>query len=527
MEDVQRIAGRPHSTGTPENAATRAYLIQRLRGMGLETREAEYDLPLRSRERMAKWSKGAHQPTRMTNIVAVLPGADRSLPAVALIAHHDTVWGSPGAADDTAGVATILETVRAIKATGQARRDLVVILTDAEELGLSGAEAFFAHDPLLGHIGTIVNMEARGGGGRTTLFQTSPGNGDAVRLYADTVSHPGGSSLAAFIYSVLPNDTDLSVSLRANYPGYNFAFIGRPGLYHSPKATPKALDQGSLQDMGAQVFALTGALLKAQTLPARAKDVVFFDAFGAFMLVYPAWVGWAMLGAIVLSLGLAGRGCRGKQVAEGVARMLLLLVGTAAGLYLLNVISGAGSEANYYDRLAAIPKLEGMAAAACVAAYLLLFRTQQITARQVGAILPLLVLGLAAQILAPVAAYVILVPLLLVAITLNLKGAVATAVSVFVAAIVLGYELNLGHFVMQGVGPTMPYAVVLPLALAVLGMMLAWPGLTKAAGRRAAFTALILAFVTALWVRFDPVADTVAVYSTDKNTLAIPITKPK
>lgn len=525
MADVSVIAAHPHATGTPENAEARRHIVERLRAMGLETRETVLPLPPRSTERMKGWSKGAHAPTAMVNIVGVLPGKDRALPAVALMAHHDTVWGSPGASDDTAGVATILETVRAVRERGMAKRDLIVILTDAEEIGLSGAEAFFASDPIRDRVGTIVNMEARGGGGRTTLFETSPQNGAAIALYADTVSRPGASSLATFIYSVLPNDTDLSVSQRASKPGYNFAFIGRPGLYHSPKATPEALDQGALQDMGGQVLSLTDALLRADQLPSSAPDVVFFDVFGLFLVSYPVWIGWLMVGAIVVGLGYAGRGLRGKQVAEGAVRMVLLLIGAALALFLLNLLSGAGKGANYYDRLAAIPMLEAMAAAACIGFFLLLFRIQQIKARQIGAALPLLVIGAGAQALAPTAAYVVLVPLLLVALAINLKGAAAKVAGGIVAALVLGYELYLGHSVMQGVGPTMPFAAVLQLALGSLAMLLVWPGLGKPFGRRLALAALVLAVIISLWVRFDPMADTIAVYSSDKSVPAIPITK--
>lgn len=526
MADVERLAASPHATGTAENAAVRSYLVERLKAMGLEVREVSLPLPPRSTERMKGWSKGAHAPTTMVNVIGVLPGKDRNLPAVALMAHHDTVWGSPGAADDTAGVATILESIRAIKARGLAERDLAVVITDAEEIGLSGAEAFFASDPLRDHIGMIVNMEARGGGGRTTLFETSPDNGNAMALYADAVSRPGASSLAAFIYSVLPNDTDLSVSLRANKPGYNFAFIGRSGLYHSPKATPANLDQGALQDMGGQVLALTDRLLREKALPAPAPSVVFFDAYGLFLITYPTWIGWLMLCVISLGTGMAMRAGPGRQVAEGLGRMLILIVGTAVVLLVLNLISGAGAGANYYDRLAAIPKLEAMALLTCAGLSLLLFRTNQITARVVGALLPLLVLGAAAQIFAPTAAYVILVPLLLVALALVLKGGTQKLAAIIAAALVLGYELYLGHFTMQGVGPEMPYAVVLSLALAVVAMLPVWPGLARKAARRAALGLLIAALLVALWVRFDPLADTVAVYSTDKSVSAIPITKP-
>ncbi|WP_414632948.1 M20/M25/M40 family metallo-hydrolase, partial [Brevundimonas sp. UBA7534] len=99
------------------------------------------------------------------NIVGVLPGRDPALPAVALMAHYDSVPGSPGAADDASGVAAVLEAVRAIKARGPAERTLIVLLTDAEELNLDGARAFFSEHPLRDRIGAVVNLEARGGGG--------------------------------------------------------------------------------------------------------------------------------------------------------------------------------------------------------------------------------------------------------------------------------------------------------------------------------------------------------------------------
>src|SRR5690606_2604779 len=70
------------------------------------------------------------------NLVGVLPGRNPDLPAVALMAHYDTVPLSPGAADDSAGVAAVLEAVRALRARGPAERTLVVLLTDAEEIGL-------------------------------------------------------------------------------------------------------------------------------------------------------------------------------------------------------------------------------------------------------------------------------------------------------------------------------------------------------------------------------------------------------
>jgi hypothetical protein len=521
MADVRVIAARPHLAASAENAAVRAHLAARMQALGLAVREVRFTPPVVSAARLAMWSGRQDFAPTFTNVIGVLPGRDRSLPAVLLMAHHDTVGGSPGAADDTAGVAALLETVRAVRAEGQPARDLIVLLTDGEETGLDGAHQFFTADPQRKAVGAVINVEARGGGGRTTLFETSSQNGAAIARAARSIARPGGSSLAVFIYKVLPNDTDLTEVLTGPYTAYNFAFIGRPQLYHSPAATPDALDQGALQDMGAQVLDLTRELLRAQPLPGRAPDVVFFDVFGFALVTYPAWAGWVMLGLSVAGLGLAARRGGGwRDGLGGAGRMLALFVLAGGVLFAINLLSLAPGEPNYYDRLAAIPRLEVMALAGGLAAFLLVMGAWKPSAAgMAGAALPLLALGAAAQALAPTAAYVVVLPLLLVAgamAAVPVGDGAARIAGLIVATLVGGYMIALGHQVMQGVGPGMPVAAVLPLAVAVLALLPLWTGLGMRTARIAAGALLVLAVGVALDVRLDPLADTVPVYSADK-----------
>ena len=521
MADVRVIAARPHLAASAENAAVRAHLVARMQALGLAVREVRFTPPAVSAARLAMWSGRQDFAPTFTNVIGVLPGKDRSLPAVLLMAHHDTVGGSPGAADDTAGVAALLETVRAVRAEGQPARDLIVLLTDGEETGLDGAHQFFTADPQRKAVGAVINVEARGGGGRTTLFETSSQNGAAIARAARSIARPAGSSLAVFIYKVLPNDTDLTEALPGPYTAYNFAFIGRPQLYHSPGATPDALDQGALQDMGAQVLDLTRELLRAQPLPGRAPDVVFFDVFGFALVTYPAWAGWVMLGLAVAGLGLAARRGGGwRNGLIGAGRMLGLFVLAGGVLFAMNLLSLAPGEPNYYDRLAAIPRLEVMALAGGLAAFLLVMGAWKPSAAgMAGAALPLLALGAAAQALAPTAAYVVVLPLLLVAggmAAVPVGDGAARIAGLIVATLVGGYMIALGHQVMQGVGPGMPVAAVLPLAVAVLALLPLWTGLGMRTARIAAGALLVLAVGVALDVRLDPLADTVPVYSADK-----------
>jgi hypothetical protein len=525
MVDDRIIARDPHPTGSPADAEVRGHLVARLQAMGLETSTPGGTMSPKAAERLDLWRGHPAPPPPLTNVVGILPGKDRSLPAVLLMAHHDSVWGSPGAADDGAGVASALEAIRAIKATGQPPRDLMVLFSDGEELGLEGAKAFFANDPRRTHVGVIVNMETRGGGGRASMFETGSDNGAMMTLFGQAVHRPVSSSLSVFIYKKLPNSTDYAVAKELGYPGFNFAFIGRPSQYHSPTATPEALDQGAVQDMGRQVLDLTRALLAAPALPGKAPDRVFFDVFGLIFVSYAAWVGWVLLavGAIGYGAATLGRGRLG-EVGRGVAMTLALFIGAGLLLFAVNFVSGGYGRTNYYDRLAAIPRLEVQALLLCLAAAALVWgliaaarsASAGLTA---GMAVPLLLLGLFAQATAPTAAFPIVVPLFLgglAAATSRFASARAgTVAGVIAAMLVGGYTLALGWQLIEAVGPVTPMVVALPLALAALLAAPLVPAVSRSRALNAAGLLILLALAIALWVRLDTVAASIPPYSSD------------
>ncbi|MDB5710091.1 MAG: peptidase [Sphingomonas bacterium] len=525
MVDDRIIARAPHPTGSPADAEVRSYLVARLRAMGLETSTSGGTMSSKAVERLDLWRGHPASPPPLTNVVGILPGKDRSLPAVLLMAHHDSVWGSPGAADDGAGVASALETIRAIKTAGQPPRDLMVLFSDGEELGLEGAKAFFANDPRRTHVGVIVNMETRGGGGRASMFETGSDNGAMTTLFGQAVHRPVSTSLSVFIYKKLPNSTDYTVAKELGYPGFNFAFIGRPSQYHSPSATPDALDQGAVQDMGRQVLDLTRALLAAPALPGKAPDRVFFDVFGLFFVSYAAWVGWMLLAVGAIGYGAAtfDRGRLG-DIGRGVAMTLALFVGAGLLLFAVNFVSGGYGRVNYYDRLAAIPRLEVQALLLCLAAAALVWgliaaarsASAGLTA---GMAVPLLLLGLFAQATAPTAAFPIIVPLFLGGVAMAIwrffGDRVGVVASVIAAMLGVGYMIALSWQLIQAVGPVTPMVVALPLALAAVLAAPLVPAIARGRALKAAGLLVVLALAIALWVRLDALAPSVAVYSSD------------
>lgn len=342
MVDIHRIAREPHPSGSAANASVRDYLIGRMTALGLRP-AVQAGMATETRTWGGEpWIVGGE----VENIVGVLPGKDRSAPTLALMAHYDSVPASPGAADDATGVAVALDVIRALKARGTPRRDVIVILTDGEEAGLLGARLFFRDHPLRGRIGMLINLESRGGGGRANMFQTGPGNGALIPVFARTAVGPVSNSLAVFLYETMPNDTDFTVSKDAGVRGLNFAFIGRQFDYHSPTSTPANLDQGSVRHMGEQALAAAADLAYADTLPGKAPDAVYSQTFGDHVLAYPAWGGWVALliaaGLIALAV-LRGRRSddfRLVDAARGAGAALFTLVAGALLLHLARRATG-------------------------------------------------------------------------------------------------------------------------------------------------------------------------------------------
>ena len=304
MDDVREISKAPHPLGSAENARVRAYLRQRLADLGFNVSEQRGDISLRAGRRLER-EGGSPATAQAVNLVAIRTGTRPDLPPLMLMAHYDTSPTSPGAADDSAGVAVILETARALSARNIEGRTLLVLLTDGEEIGLEGARIFFGQHPLAKAPGFIINLEARGGGGRVNMFETGKGDGPTVRAYAPIALKADGgvttTSIGSYLYERMPNGTDFTIPRDMGLQGINLAFIGRAHQYHTDASTPENLDVGSVQQMGSQTLELASRLIAADDLPRSGANRVYADLFGRVVLSHPPFVGW-----VLLALSLAG-----------------------------------------------------------------------------------------------------------------------------------------------------------------------------------------------------------------------------
>lgn len=294
---VEMIAQKPHFLGSPEHDRVRDYLLDALRSLGLET-----ELQAATSTCHLGLGEPIHLVGRVENLIARMPGTNSSN-TLLLSAHYDSGCASPGASDNGAAVGALLEVARVLSLEPRPKNDLVILLSDGEEAGLLGAKAFLQQHPLARNIGLAVNFDARGTGGPSLMFETSPGNGRLVRELFKSCPGVLTSSMMHEVYRRLPNATDFSLFRDAGIPGFNFAMVQGLACYHTPLDDLGHLDQRTLQQIGYQTLALCRHFGSLPLADLKSHDTGFLGFPLLPNLAFGPSVDVALL---LLSLGILG-----------------------------------------------------------------------------------------------------------------------------------------------------------------------------------------------------------------------------
>nr|WP_254360868.1 M20/M25/M40 family metallo-hydrolase [Corallococcus exiguus] len=270
------------------------------------------------------------------NVLAHVKGQD-SRGVIAIVAHYDSVPTSPGASDDGAGVAAMLETLRALRTGPPLRNDVLFLFTDAEETGLVGARAFAFHHPLAEQVSVVLNFEARGSQGPSLMFQPGPGNRWLIQHLARSGAPAQASSLFDEVYRRLQNDTDFTVFLQRGKTGLNFGFLDGFMRYHARTDDLAHFGLDSLQHHGEVMLALARHLGDDALEPTPPEDAVYFNA-GPFLVHHPAT--WAppiallalLAVAAALVMGLRRGRLRASGLTWGAGAVLAAAVASAAAV---------------------------------------------------------------------------------------------------------------------------------------------------------------------------------------------------
>lgn len=336
LSHLKVIAKEPHYVGSPGHTKVRDYIFNQLDSMGLNPSIQFQSVVNR------KWFAG----TTAENILARIKGTEDGK-ALLLLTHYDSSQhSSKGASDAGSGVVTILEGVRAFLARNeQPKNDIIILISDAEELGLLGAKAFVNHHPWAKEVGLVLNFEARGSGGPSYMLMET--NGKNQRLISEfTKANPGYPSANSLMYSIykkLPNDTDLTVFREeGNINGFNFAFIGDHFDYHTAQDSFERLDRATLQHQADYLMTTLDYFAFSDISNFDANQDHVYVNFPLLKLVhYPfSWV-LPMLIACVLAflvlvfLGLGMNRLQMKSILIGLVPALLSVVGASGVSFLL------------------------------------------------------------------------------------------------------------------------------------------------------------------------------------------------
>ena len=282
--------GTPRSPGSEADSRALEQIAQALTRVGLQP------------ELQHSFVCGERSCGNVTNLIAHMPG--RAPGSVLLVAHHDSVAAGPGASDDAAGVAVLLETARALATARPLQHGVTWLFTDAEETGCLGARAFAAEHPYMADARAVINVDNGGTSGPVLMYGTGTAELARVELYARAVRQPASSSLLSIGHRLLPRDSDFRVFRERGLSGLDLAYAAGEARYHTALDSLEHASRASLQQQGDHVLACARALADSELSQPPAREAAWFDVFGVVLVRWPAdvsvWLALATLGLLAL-----------------------------------------------------------------------------------------------------------------------------------------------------------------------------------------------------------------------------------
>ena len=288
------LSQSPRPVASGANARARAYIAERLQSLELEPviQTATAQSPAGQDARDYRVSLGV-----VHNVLVRIKGsaADRaSRPALLVASHYDSAPGRVGAADASAAVAAMLETLRALQHGAPLANDVIFLFADAGKSGALGARAFAGQHRWARDVGLVLQFDAAGNSGPLLLTGTRGGNGRLVEGWIAAAAPALGSSALAVLARETPAlqadgalDTVGSAAMRfANIEG---------GIGHSGAAdVPDKVARTTMQHAGDSMLALTRHFGNLPLAAIQAPDSVHFELPLAGHVQYSSDHVWAL-----------------------------------------------------------------------------------------------------------------------------------------------------------------------------------------------------------------------------------------
>ena len=322
---LEALAVRPRPAGTRAHEEARAQVVSLLRALpAWEVAEQTVS--------GAYADEATDVVFRARNVLARLEGSEPG--ALLLCAHFDSVPQSPGAADDGAAVAALIEVARALGEGPRLRMSVVIVLDGEEEEWLAGVNGAVQH-PWTRDVRMFLNLDAAGNQGQAILFQATSGALPLIRAYARAAPQPLASIVGQDLFQggFFPSDTDFGIFSRTRgWPGLDLALYQGGYAYHTALDRPAQVTPGTLSQMGTNTLAfvreVAGSAAENSSPAASGGRAVYFDVLGLALVSYSdtaaRWMALVACLTSLLALGLALRSgsIRLRQVMRATGRAM-------------------------------------------------------------------------------------------------------------------------------------------------------------------------------------------------------------
>lgn len=222
----------------------------------------------------------------MGNIIVHIHAATTGQPAFLISGHYDSVYLSPGAMDNAAGISSMLELIEVMANDAPAQNEVIVAFVNGEEYGLLGSIDFSTFDADFASVMAFVNIDGTPGS-KQLNFRSTGGKMD--ELYA-AVPRPLAFVIANDIFSsgIVSSETDFVVY--APYlNGLDFATFNHRQTYHT--MNDRHVKDGVLQFQGENMLALARKIasldaVSTYTLTTDITQHVYFSFLNHGYVVY-------------------------------------------------------------------------------------------------------------------------------------------------------------------------------------------------------------------------------------------------
>ncbi|MCR4421300.1 MAG: M28 family peptidase [Exilispira sp.] len=307
------IAKNPHYYGNSEKENVKNYIVSVIEKYG-------YKATLQKGHILNnfKFSNSGNQTifAIVENIYVEIPGSSDD--KIIIVAHYDSVPFGPGAADNSTAVCASLAVFENvcmdILKGDKPLNSIIFLFTDAEEIGLLGAEYFVENYKEKDKIAAVLNLDARGNRGKSILFQSNDKNGNIIRQYSKYDKNLIGFSFANDIYKRMPNRTDFTPFLESDIDGLNFAFLQNSVVYHSFLDNIKNLSTNSINQTISKVQNFIDAFSdyhfdSTKLISKNKNPYIYFTLFGklfifskTFYIILPSSIFLIIIILLIFSL---------------------------------------------------------------------------------------------------------------------------------------------------------------------------------------------------------------------------------